>query len=93
MTLQSSSLEGAGGVPRTSTGSAASSENQVNADGHCGGDVDVSAEKPSTEDLKKIEDLPILDVEGKSHPFKSLYSGEQGPKRTLILFIRHFFCG
>lgn len=93
MALESSNLDGAAGERETSTESAASSDKQVDAYGPCGGDIDVSAEKPSTADLKTIEDLTILDVEGKSHPFKSLYSSEQGPRRVLVLFIRHFFCG
>lgn len=73
--------------------SSTSSEHKVTQNGQCGGNIDVSAEKPSAEDIKKVEDLPILDVEGKTHPFKSLYTSELGFKRVLILFIRHFFCG
>ncbi|EFX03882.1 hypothetical protein CMQ_810 [Grosmannia clavigera kw1407] len=45
---------------------------------------------PSRDTLHRIADLPVLDREGKPHPFKSLYA-ERG--RVLIVFVRHFFCG
>ena len=57
------------------------------------GDIRVSQSIPSKADLKQAADLPILDVGKKSHAFKSLYSGERGARRILVLFIRHFFCG
>ena len=52
-------------------------------------------DKPPTKDLlEKVADLPVLDMNKKSHTFKSLYAdNENGPRRVLIVFIRHFFCG
>ncbi|ERT03014.1 hypothetical protein HMPREF1624_01318 [Sporothrix schenckii ATCC 58251] len=46
---------------------------------------------PSRGTLKKTADLPVLDREGKSYPFKSLYEDFTG--QTLVVFVRHFFCG
>ncbi|KAK2764321.1 hypothetical protein FQN54_009013 [Arachnomyces sp. PD_36] len=62
------------------------------------GDVAVSDEVPSKEMIEKAADITIVDTDGKEMPFKSLYtpsgeSGDQGEKRTLVIFIRHFFCG
>ncbi|KAL8952761.1 MAG: hypothetical protein Q9222_001346 [Ikaeria aurantiellina] len=49
---------------------------------------------PSRKDLDKVAELPVLDSNGKPHPFKSLCkSSSSGNPRTLIIFIRHFFCG
>ncbi|KAL8708647.1 MAG: hypothetical protein Q9220_006472 [cf. Caloplaca sp. 1 TL-2023] len=49
---------------------------------------------PSRKDLEKVAELPVLDSNGKPHSFKSLYhSASDGNSRTLIVFIRHFFCG
>lgn len=46
---------------------------------------------PSRETLRRIASLPVLDREGQSRPFGSLY-GRPG-ERLLVLFVRHFFCG
>ena len=60
----------------------------------CGGeDLKVNNKIPSKSDLEKCADLPILDVNKKSLPFKSLYSSQKGGRRVLVIFIRHFFCG
>ena len=61
--------------------------------GDFSGDIDVSSKLPSQKDLENVADLPVLDVDGQSHPFKTLYSTQHGPQRVLIIFIRHFFCG
>lgn len=50
-------------------------------------------ELPSAETRRKTEELPVLDREGKSHAFKSLYQGPDSGSRVLVIFIRHFFCG
>lgn len=50
-------------------------------------------ELPSAETRRKAEELPVLDREGKSHAFKSLYEGPESGSRVLVIFIRHFFCG
>ncbi|KAJ8062432.1 hypothetical protein OCU04_008972 [Sclerotinia nivalis] len=57
------------------------------------GDVNTDNEIPSQEILKKIESMIVLDRDGKTRPFKSLYSGPNVARRVLIVFIRHFFCG
>ena len=58
------------------------------------GDVKVNNKPPTKEQLEKVADLPVLDVNRKSHTFKSLYAdNENGPRRVLMIFIRHFFCG
>lgn len=58
------------------------------------GDIDVNNDIPSNKDISKAADLPVLDSDGSSHPFKSLYTETDGkPKRALIVFVRHFFCG
>lgn len=60
----------------------------------CGGeDLKVNNKIPSKSDLDKCAELPILDVDKKSLPFKSLYTSENGGRRVLVIFIRHFFCG
>ncbi|KAI9705143.1 MAG: hypothetical protein M1836_006926 [Candelina mexicana] len=58
------------------------------------GDLDVNNDVPSTKDILEAADLPILDADGTAYPFKSLYTKANGtPKRALIIFVRHFFCG
>jgi hypothetical protein len=57
------------------------------------GTVDVNDELPTEKDLKKVEDLLVLDAQGQSRPFKELYQAPLVAPRQLIIFIRHFFCG
>lgn len=57
------------------------------------GQVATSAELPSREVLDKIADYVVLDRHGKTHTFKSLYTGPNVARRVLIIFVRHFFCG
>ncbi|KAI9715386.1 MAG: hypothetical protein M1812_006031 [Candelaria pacifica] len=58
------------------------------------GDIDVNNNLPTAKEISKAGELPILDANGTSHTFKSLYTPNQGtPKRALIIFVRHFFCG
>ena len=57
------------------------------------GDLDTNHEIPSQKILRSVEDLPLLDRDGKTVPFKTLYSGPNVTRRVLIIFIRHFFCG
>ncbi|KAL8942924.1 MAG: hypothetical protein Q9216_001399 [Gyalolechia sp. 2 TL-2023] len=58
------------------------------------GDINVNDDAPSRKILEEVADLPVLDLNGKPHPFKSLYkSNNNEHSRTLIIFIRHFFCG
>jgi hypothetical protein len=37
--------------------------------------------------------LPVLDSNGKSYPFSTLYATDDHHQQTLFIFIRHFFCG
>ncbi|ORY57275.1 uncharacterized protein BCR38DRAFT_450078 [Pseudomassariella vexata] len=57
------------------------------------GEVETNNNLPSRETLRKLEDHTVLDADGKSVPFKSLYTGHNVARRVLIIFIRHFFCG
>ncbi|KAF4963776.1 hypothetical protein FSARC_8259 [Fusarium sarcochroum] len=57
------------------------------------GELATNNDIPSVATLKKIENYIVLDRHGKSHPFKSLYTGSNVARRVLIIFVRHFFCG
>ncbi|KAI0394650.1 hypothetical protein F5Y17DRAFT_426946 [Xylariaceae sp. FL0594] len=57
------------------------------------GEVDTNNDIPSMHVLRSIENYTVLDRDGKTHPFKTLYSGHNVARRVLIIFIRHFFCG
>jgi hypothetical protein len=57
------------------------------------GDVPTNNNLPSQETLRKLEKYTVLDESGKSHTFKSLYTGPNVARRVLIIFVRHFFCG
>ncbi|KAI1303445.1 AhpC/TSA antioxidant enzyme-domain-containing protein [Xylaria venustula] len=57
------------------------------------GEVDTNNEIPSPQVLRAIENYTVFDHAGKTHPFKSLYTGHNVARRILIIFIRHFFCG
>ncbi|KAI5860198.1 hypothetical protein GGS23DRAFT_239143 [Durotheca rogersii] len=57
------------------------------------GEVQTTNDLPTAETLRKIETYTVLDCDGKSRTFKSLYAGHNSARRVLIVFIRHFFCG
>lgn len=57
------------------------------------GNVETDDEIPSPQVLRALESHVVLDSVGRTHPFKSLYSGPNVARRILIIFIRHFFCG
>ncbi|KAJ9156293.1 Thioredoxin-like protein AAED1 [Pleurostoma richardsiae] len=57
------------------------------------GEVLTNDELPSVETLRRIKDYVVLDKHGKTHTFKSLYSGRNVARRVLIIFVRHFYCG
>ncbi|KAL6874186.1 AhpC/TSA antioxidant enzyme domain-containing protein [Trichoderma longibrachiatum] len=57
------------------------------------GELQTNNELPSAEVQKMIEDYIVLDKDGKSRTFKSLYTGSNVARRVLVIFIRHFFCG
>ncbi|CZR53467.1 uncharacterized protein PAC_03345 [Phialocephala subalpina] len=57
------------------------------------GDVKTDNKLPSLKTLKRIENLPVLDEDGKTVLFKNLYTGPNVARRVMVIFIRHFFCG
>lgn len=57
------------------------------------GDIDTNNSLPTREMIARTENLPVLDKDGRSRPFKSLYSGPNVARRVLVIFVRHFFCG
>ncbi|KAK1968779.1 hypothetical protein LY78DRAFT_679109 [Colletotrichum sublineola] len=57
------------------------------------GEIQTNNDLPTPQTLKKIENYVVLDRHGKSHAFKSLYTGRNVARRVLIIFVRHFFCG
>ncbi|KAI0473081.1 AhpC/TSA antioxidant enzyme-domain-containing protein [Xylariaceae sp. FL0804] len=57
------------------------------------GEVQTTNDLPSAQTLRAIEDYTVLDRDGKSHTFKSLYAGHNAARRVLLIFVRHFFCG
>lgn len=48
---------------------------------------------PSPQTIRRIENYQVLDRYGKTHTFKSLYTGRNVARRVLIIFVRHFYCG
>ncbi|KAL8995718.1 MAG: hypothetical protein Q9169_004612 [Polycauliona sp. 2 TL-2023] len=60
----------------------------------CNGDINVNNNPPRRKDLEKVAEHLVLDQDGKPHAFKSLYVPTNDERsRTIIIFIRHFFCG
>ncbi|KAK2004222.1 hypothetical protein LX36DRAFT_480297 [Colletotrichum falcatum] len=57
------------------------------------GEIQTNNDLPTPQTLKKIENYVVLDRHGKSHSFKSLYTGRNVARRVLVIFVRHFFCG
>lgn len=57
------------------------------------GEVCTTNELPSAETISKIGEYIVLDKDGRSRTFKSLYSGHNVARRVLVVFVRHFFCG
>jgi len=50
-------------------------------------------EIPSLESQNEAGNLPLLDVYGNMHSFRSVYEGDGSFDTHLVIFIRHFFCG
>ncbi|KAK4138833.1 hypothetical protein BT67DRAFT_24447 [Trichocladium antarcticum] len=57
------------------------------------GAVDTNHSLPSAETIRRIDKYVVLDKDGKSHTFRSLYAAPHTARRVLIVFIRHFLCG
>lgn len=89
--IQSSSMA----HPKTSIDTSGSSANAPSIDTAVdfAGDVNTNNEIPTQEVLRSVEDMTVLDKDGKIIPFKNLYSGPNVTRRVLVIFIRHFFCG
>jgi hypothetical protein len=80
--------------PKTSLDTkTASRTNSVDPTAEFTGDVDTNNVLPSLEMLRKVQDFTVLDKDGKSRLFKSVYSGSNVARRVLVIFVRHFFCG
>jgi hypothetical protein len=80
--------------PKTSLDTTStSSDTLVDNTTEFNGDVETNNVIPSQELLRKVADYPVLDKDGKSRPFKSLYAGPMVARRVLVIFVRHFFCG
>ncbi|KAL4893579.1 AhpC/TSA antioxidant enzyme-domain-containing protein [Aspergillus ambiguus] len=52
-----------------------------------------NSEPPSPETLAALANHPILDCHSNPHAFQDLYASPSSANRTLVIFIRHFFCG
>ena len=57
------------------------------------GSIKVSQKPPRRSDLERVANLPVLNAAGVSIPFQNLYTSSDKPRRVMIIFIRHFFCG
>jgi hypothetical protein len=82
--------------PKSSMDTSGSSANAYSVDTtptEFTGDISTNNELPSQDVLKSVENLQVLDKDGKMLPFKSLYTGPNVARRVLVIFIRHFLCG
>lgn len=68
-------------------------DNSIDQPDNFEGNIEVNDDPPNKYDIEKCRDLVVLDENGESHPFSSLFAGEGMAKRHLIIFVRHFFCG
>ncbi|AEO63516.1 uncharacterized protein THITE_14178, partial [Thermothielavioides terrestris NRRL 8126] len=57
------------------------------------GAVDTNHDLPTPETIRQIDNYAVLDRHGKSHTFRSLYTGPHAARRVLLIFVRHFYCG
>ncbi|KAK4229642.1 AhpC/TSA antioxidant enzyme-domain-containing protein [Podospora fimiseda] len=48
---------------------------------------------PSAATIRKLDRHLVLDRNGKSHTFRSIYTGRHVARRVLVIFVRHFYCG
>jgi hypothetical protein len=49
---------------------------------------------PSDEAWEQAGEVNLYDSDGRTRPFKSIYSGAEAVgEQQLIIFVRHFFCG
>lgn len=59
------------------------------------GDIKVDNKIPTKSELEKASERTVYDKDGKKHTFRDLVASSTGsePRRVLVIFIRHFFCG
>jgi hypothetical protein len=57
--------------------------------GHILVEMAAADEIPPAQTLKKAGEFEVYDQEGQKHKFSSLYA----EKQTMVIFVRHFFCG
>jgi len=50
-----------------------------------------SEDRPTPDILAKAGEVTIYDADGKGMPFKNLF--KEGNEFTMVIFIRHFYCG
>lgn len=74
-------------------GSTGASPSTTNNTDDSSGSLPADNTLPSPSLLASISNHIVLDRTGKSHPFSSLYTGSHVPRRVLVIFVRHFFCG
>lgn len=58
--------------------------------------LDLNDNPPTEEEISKVADYPVFNIDGQQVPFRSLYENTTEEKKThkkLIIFVRHFFCG
>lgn len=47
---------------------------------------------PDAQMMDTAAELPVLDRDGKSHPFRDIYQGSSVGQNAMFFLIRHFFC-
>ncbi|PFH58224.1 hypothetical protein XA68_14003 [Ophiocordyceps unilateralis] len=70
-----------------------STDKEADATADFQGELDTSNELPSDEAIRRTEKYVLLDRDGRTHTFQSLYTGHHVARRVLVVFVRHFFCG
>ncbi|KAF4980575.1 hypothetical protein FZEAL_3447 [Fusarium zealandicum] len=56
-------------------------------------DVDVNDDPPTADAMEIADSFEVLDNKGEKHTLRSIYGGPDTPRRVLVVFVRHFFCG
>ncbi|KAL4928109.1 peroxiredoxin-like family protein [Aspergillus undulatus] len=51
------------------------------------------SELPSADTQRQVANYKLLDRDGKELLFRDIINGPDAPDRTLVIFVRHFFCG
>lgn len=101
MTPATSIVHRAVDTSRPSTGKTSTPTELLDADewfARFRSDTDLAAgdtdECPDRATLAAVYDIPVLDIDGTSRPFGTLFDPAYTPhQRQLIVFVRHFYCG